>query len=301
MLAEARSWDKRKGSRERRKAAQFAFDFDSLQQLTSMQLTVDVLKGAHMGTPTAEATPIMPTSGTHTAQVMGQQQGKLRASELPLVSVQLLCKAGGVALKLRLAAREKLDFSTAPSPTANLLLHKADLRKQLGRRSVELGRERMLADEHASDTAHKEAEAGERKRWKDWDDVEALREQRAAPKWGMRKAEAKQGRTDAELEAARARWVVVEKEMAEEAATREAERKHERKLRKQEKEKAADAVAMEREKRKDAEEQVVRLQEEMGKEELVRRRVAEENARSKKRSSAFEAASEKVCCLFTHF
>ena len=49
----------------------------------------------------------------------------------------------------------------------------------------------------------------------------------------------------AELEAARARWVVVEKVMAEEAATREAERKHERKLRKKEKEKAADAVAIE--------------------------------------------------------
>jgi len=142
--------------------------------------------------------------------------------------------------------------------------------------------------------------AGERKRWKDWDDVEALREQRAALEWGMRKAEAKQGRTDAELEAARARWVGVEKEMAEEAATREAERKHERELRKKATKKAADAVAMEREKRKDAEEQVVRLQEEMGKEELVRRRVAEENARSKKRSSAFEAASEKAC-LFTLF
>ena len=86
--------------------------------------------------------------------------------------------------------------------------------------------------------------------------------------------------------------------MAKEAATREVERKHQRELRKKATKKSADAVAMEREKRKDAEEQVVRLQEEMGKEELVRRRVAEENARVRKQQSTFEAASEQAAFFF---
>ena len=243
-----------------------------------------------MGSAHSQMQSITSSIATSNTEVVCVQQRREMIHELPSVSVRLTCVLGGVQLHVRVAGREQLDFSTASESEA----------KRLPRQSVAAGRGLLQANQRASDEAMRLGYAGERKRWKDWDDVEALREQRAALEWGMRKAEAKQGRTDAELEAARARWVGVEKEMAEQAAMREAERKQERELRKKATKKAADAVAMEREKRKDAEEQVVCLQEEMGKEELVRRRVAEENARSKKRSSAFEAASEKAC-LFTLF
>ena len=147
---------------------------------------------------------------------------------------------------------------------------------------------------HAVKLEMREAEAGERKRRKDWADVEALREQAAEMQAWKCEAEAKQGRQAAELQARLEQVARLEREKTEAAAAKTAEAAKQKKKKDKQAEKWYAALELKEKQRAEAQEQVVRLQEEMGKEELVRRRVAGENARMQKQRSTFEAASEQA-------
>jgi hypothetical protein len=272
----------------------FEFDFTQLRR-TSMS---GVLLG-RSESPAVKDLQKAAISAMRTTQGIGQPCRLLESMhERASVSVRLTCKLGGVQLHLRLAGHEQLDFSTAASPAPSLLPISCETVRDLVRKSVELGRARAQAEKHTAQAAFRESEAGERKRWKDWADVEALREQAAEMQAWKCEAEAKQGRLAAELEARLEQVARLERGNAVAAQQKAAEQEHQKRKRASTREKWAGALEKEREQRKELEEKVVRMQEDAGKEELVRRRVAEENARAQKQRSTFEAASEQAASFF---
>jgi hypothetical protein len=269
----------------------FGFDFAQLRRTT--------MSGVLLGrseSPAVKDLQQAATSDMRTTQGIGQQCRLESMHEQASVSVRLTCKLGAVQLHLRLGGREQLDFSTAASPATSLLpiSCETDIRKHLGRKSVEMGRARAQAEKHTSQAAFRESEAGERKRWKHWDALESLQEERAALEAGKRRLEEQQTRMVAELDAERARTAMLEREKTEAAAAKAAEAAKQKKKKDKQAEKWYAALELKEKQRAEAQEQVVRLQEEMGKEELLRRRVAEENARMQKQRSTFEAASEQA-------
>ena len=283
----------------RRRQEQFKFDFAGLLRIEHTGGDGDGDGDGKGSAPTMSAQSIKSTSGSTisitsassaspaqtTEAVCKQSVVTSSLCEQPSVNVRLTCVLGGVQLHVRVAGREQLDFST--------------VEVEKPRRSSAGGlRELQLASVHAVKLEMREAEAGERKRRKDWADVEALREQAAEMQAWKCEAEAKQGRQAAELQARLEQVARLEREKTEAAAAKTAEAAKQKKKKDKQAEKWYAALELKEKQRAEAQEQVVRLQEEMGKEELVRRRVAEENARMQKQRSTFEAASEQAASFF---